>query len=134
MIRGTDLIRCYLLIVVFAGGCSSASHDDYLPSEDVGRQAIDTALSAWQAGMPMERIESETKVAVQAQDSDWKAGKKLTGFSIEKELPSTEGPKQFAVRLTFDGEAEPVDTVFYVVGRDPIWIFRDRDYKKTTGM
>jgi hypothetical protein len=114
-------------------GCGSASHEDYVPGADVGRQAVETALSAWQSGKPMTGIAGQGAAAVQAQDSDWKEGKKLASFSIENELPTTEGPKQFVVRLNFQGDARPVDTVYFVVGRDPIWVFRDRDYKKTMG-
>ncbi len=122
------------MLSLMAGGCGSATHEDYVPSENVGRKAIETALSAWQNGKSMGRIESQDAAAVEPQDLDWKAGKKLTAFSVEKQVPTTEGPKQFAVRLSFEGDTEPIDAVYYVVGRDPMWVFRDRDYKKTTGM
>jgi hypothetical protein len=123
------------MLVGFIVGCgSSASKEDYVPSADAGRQAIENALSAWQSGKPIGNIEGQGSSAVHPQDSDWKSGKKLASFSIEKEIPTTEGPKQFAVKLTYQGEPKPVDTVYYVVGRDPVWVFRDRDYKKTTGM
>ncbi|MCI0333961.1 MAG: hypothetical protein L0228_12140 [Planctomycetes bacterium] len=129
----SSIANCVVLSLM-AGGCGSASHEDYVPSESAGRQAVETALAAWQNGKTMQRIEGQDAAAVEPQDSDWKAGKKLTGFSVEKEVPTTQGPKQFAVRLSFQGDAEPIDTVYYVVGRDPMWVFRDRDYKKTTGM
>jgi hypothetical protein len=123
-----------LFALTLLAGCSSPSKEDYIPSQDVGKQAIETALTAWQVGKPMERIENPDGIAVQPQDTEWKNGKKLAGFSIGEELPSTDGPKQFAVRLTFQGSATPVDTVYFVVGRDPLWVFRDRDYQRTTGM
>jgi hypothetical protein len=115
-------------------GCGSNGHESYVPSEAAGRQALEAALSAWQSGKPMERVEVPGSAAAQPEDSDWKSGKKLASFSIVKELPTTDGPKQFAVRLTFQDNAKPVDAVYFVVGRDPLWIFRDRDYQKATGM
>ena len=82
----------------------------------------------------MALIEGHEGAAVQPQDFEWKSGKKLVGFSIGKELPSTEGPKQFAVQLKFQGEPKPVDTTYFVVGLDPLWVFRDRDYQRAAGM
>lgn len=131
--RPRNIFLAHCLLSGFIVGCSSsARHQDYVPSSDTGQQAVETALSAWQSGTPIARIDGAA--GVQLQDSDWKSGKKLASFSIEKEVPTTEGPKQFAVQLTYQGEAKPVDAVYYVVGRDPVWVFRDRDYKKTTGM
>jgi hypothetical protein len=130
----TKTANSSLFIVVLFVGCSSPSKEDYIPSENAGKQAIETALTAWQNGKPMERIENPDAFAVEPQDTEWKKGKKLIAFSIGEELPSGEGPKQFAVRLTFQGIAAPVDTVYFVVGRDPLWVFRDRDYQRTTGM
>jgi hypothetical protein len=123
-----------LFVFTLVAGCSSPSKEDYIPSENAGKQALEAALTAWQNGKPMERIENPDAVAVQPQDTEWQKGKKLISFSIGEELPSTDGPKQFAVRLTFQGSATPVDTVYFVVGRDPLWVFRDRDYQRATGM
>jgi hypothetical protein len=121
-------------ISLLAAGCSSSSTGDYVPSENASKQALETALTAWQTGKPMARIENPDAAAVQPQDTEWKNGRKLASFEIGEELPTTEGPKQFAVRLTFQGAAKPVDTVYFVVGRDPLWVFRDRDYQRATGM
>jgi hypothetical protein len=127
-------IACGVLVCLAAGGCSSATSEDYVPDENAGKRALETALTAWQKGEPMKRIESSDAAVVEPQDSEWKRGKKLASFSIGEELPTSDGPKQFSVRLTFQGEPKPVDTVYFVVGRDPLWVFRDRDYQRTTGM
>jgi hypothetical protein len=134
MCRTSIQIICGVLVCLAVGGCSSATSEDYVPDEDAGRQALETALTAWQTGQPMKRIERPEAAVVEPQDSEWKRGRKLASFSIGEELPTTEGPKQFAVRLTFQGEARPVDAVYFVAGRDPLWVFRDRDYQRTTGM
>jgi hypothetical protein len=127
-------VMAWCALVFGLTGCSSEGHESYVPSEAAGRQALEAALSAWQSGKPMERVDVPGSAAAQPEDSDWKGGKKLASFSVEKELPTTDGPKQFAVRLTFQGDPKPVDAVYFVVGRDPLWIFRDRDYQKATGM
>jgi hypothetical protein len=134
MNRMVKMFNWRVLLLVLLCGCGSAGQESYVPSESTGRQALESALAAWQSGKPMDRVEVAGGPAAQPQDSDWKSGKKLANFSVEKELPTTEGPKQFAVRLTFQGETKPVDAVYFVVGRDPLWVFRDRDYQKATGM
>jgi hypothetical protein len=121
------------LVFLVVVGCSAPTSEDYVPDEDAGKQALETALTAWQNGKPMGPIETPDAAVVQPQDSEWKSGKKLVGFSIGEERPTTDGPKQFAVQLTFQN-AKPVDTVYFVVGRDPLWVFRDRDYQRATGM
>jgi hypothetical protein len=123
-----------MLVCLVVVGCGSSSTNDYVPDDNAGKRAIETALSAWQNGQLMKRIESDGAAAVEPQDSEWKRGKTLASFSIGDEVPTTEGPKQFAVRLTFQGVAQPVDAVYFVVGRDPLWVFRDRDYQRATGM
>jgi hypothetical protein len=128
----TALAWCFCIGLMLSG-CGSSSHSAYVPSEEAGKHALEAALAAWQDGKRMERIENAGSAAIETQDADWKSGKKLASYSIQKELPTTEGPKQFSVRLTFQGDASPVDTVYFVVGRDPLWVFRDRDYKRATG-
>jgi hypothetical protein len=121
-------------ILACTAGCGSSGKEAYVPSENAGRQALETALTAWQGGKPMALISADDGAAVQPQDFEWKGGKKLIRFTIVKEVPSTEGAKQFAVQLTFQGVAKPVDAAYFVVGRDPLWVFRDRDYHRASAM
>jgi hypothetical protein len=134
MPRALQKIACCALIVWITSGCGSSDENAYLPDEEAGRQALETALSAWRDGKPMSLIQVPDSAAVQPQDSDWKSGKKLSSFSIVKEIPTTEGAKQFSVQLQFQGQPAAVETVYYVVGRDPLWVFRDRDYQRASGM
>ena len=133
-IFGAASIASCALIVLGAAGCSSTKSDAYVPNENAAKQALETALSAWQSGKPLARIEVAGGSAIQPQDSEWQKGKKLASSIIGDEVPTTEGPKQFAVQLKFQGEAKPVNAIYYVVGRDPLWVFRDRDYKSASGM
>jgi hypothetical protein len=134
MLLKTNRLVCGILACLVVAGCGSPSSEDYVPDDNAGKRALEAALTAWQNGKPMQRIEVDGGAAVQPQDSEWKSGKKLASFSIGDEVPTTEGPKQIAARLTFQGAAQPVDAVYFVVGRDPLWVFRDRDYQRTTGM
>jgi hypothetical protein len=134
MSKKLNTIVCCATVVWFANGCSSSNKNAYVPSEDAGKQALETALSAWKDGKSIGTIQLPGSAAVQPQDSDWKNGKKLLSFTIQNELPSAEGPRQFPVQLKFDGAPKAIDTVYFVVGRDPLWVFRDRDYQRAAGM
>ena len=122
---------CVLLLLCGAGGCGAQSHDRYVPRTTVAQNALETALSAWKNGEPYKEIKT-AKPAVQPFDARWQAGKKLEEFEILKELPA-EGPKQFLVRMKVEGDAEPREVIYHVVGIDPIHVFGDADYKKASG-
>jgi hypothetical protein len=127
-----------LCLVSFAAatGCAGKSADSFVPAADDAQASVERALAAWQAGAAAGRIEPQAsgQVPLQAVDSDWIAGKKLMAFEIVSELPHESGPRRFSVRLTLSGVTAPMEVIYYVVGQDPLWIFRDRDYMQTTTM
>jgi hypothetical protein len=121
--------------LVFHSGCSKTA-ESYVPASDQAQASVERALAAWQSGAAAGRIEPATagQVPLQAVDRDWMAGKKLAAYEIVSELPREAGPRRFSVRLTLHGAASPVEATYYVVGQNPLWIFRDRDYMQTTTM
>ena len=134
------LAACYRLLIAAGAvalwsGCGSKSAESYVPASDDARTSVERTLTAWQTGKTAGRIEPESSggVALQAVDFDWNAGKKLTTYEILSELPREEGPRRFNVRLTLGGAA-PIEVTYYVVGQDPVWVFRDRDYAQTMSM
>jgi hypothetical protein len=125
-----------LALTIAAGsGCGSRTSESYVPADNVARAGLERALSTWQSGGAAGRIEPATagQAALQAVDRDWTAGKKLASYEILSELPREEGPRKFSVRLTLAG-GQPIEVTYFVVGEDPVWIFRDRDYAQTMTM
>jgi len=116
-------------------GCGKTA-ESFVPASDRAQASVERALKAWQSGAAAGRIEpaASGQVPLQAVDSDWIAGKKLERFEIVGEMPRDAGPRRFTVRLTLTGVAAPIEAIYYVVGQDPLWIFRDRDYMQTTTM
>jgi hypothetical protein len=41
-----------------------------------------------------------------------------------------QGPKVFSVRLTMQKPAGELVVRYYVVGKSPLWVYREDDYKK----
>ena len=114
-------------------GCSKGGRDeDFTPPADNARKALDRALTYWQGGNPPGTIPG-TAPAVEVLDAKWKGGQKLKGYEVVREEPAeATGPRTFVVRLTTDKGAQEVK--YYVVGIDPLWVYRDEDYQKLSGM
>jgi hypothetical protein len=121
------------LLMVLCAGCTNKGYDKYIPSEDKARQALEAALNAWREGKKPGPVEG-APMPVQVVDSEWLNGKQLQSYEIVSEEPS-EGPRVFSVRLTLKRPPTQQATVrYYVVGKDPLWVYREADYKAPAGM
>jgi len=126
----------HFAILLLLVSCGQPAVQQYVPAVSVARSAVQVALEAWKSG----KLEAEAGsipggAKLQVLDRDWRSGKKLSSFEIVRELPGApSGPRQFRAKLTYDGEKAPVETTYHVVGIDPLLVFRDEDYRKTTGM
>jgi hypothetical protein len=124
------LLMCSM---VFFTGCSNTgTTEKFIPSEIQAREALEAALQAWVDGKRPGEIEG-APMPVQAADSQWQAGKKLVAFQIVDQEPN-EGPPLFSVCLTMQGNGQPMVVRYYVVGKDPLWVYREDDYKASKGM
>ena len=122
------LLLCGLLALA---GCSRGT-ERYIPSEQASRQALEAALTAWQNGRPPGEVAGGPP-AVRVVDSKWLAGQKISTFEILGE-DSKQGPTFFSVRLTPRGAGQEQVVRYVVVGRDPLWVYREDDYKTSAGM
>jgi len=123
--------------LLLSAGCSRSRNNvaDYTPSSEKAKQALETALNHWKDGNASGAVPGTTPV-VQAVDTKWKAGQKLQGFEIlGEDAPSTDGaaPRFFKVRLT-PTSGPPLEARYVVVGIDPLWVYREEDYKAMSGM
>jgi hypothetical protein len=121
------------LALLTAAGCSRGDAR-YTPSEDTARRALEAALDAWKGGQARPGPVEGTTPPVQVVDSRWRTGQRLAGYEVLGEEPSTGGPRVFSVRLTMQGKAPEATVRYYVVGKDPLWVFRDEDYQLPAGM
>jgi hypothetical protein len=124
------LALCSLLVV--CAGCSNRSYNQYIPSDDKARQALEASLNAWQDGKKPGPIDGAQQ-PVQAVDSRWQAGQILKSYEILSEEKS-EGPRVFSVRLTLQKPATQQTVRYIVLGKDPLWVYREDDYKAPAGM
>ncbi len=120
------------LLVLACLGCQDRSYSKYVPAEGQARQALESALGAWKSGKKFGPVEG-TSPTVQVVESRWQAGHKLRAFEVLGEEPS-DGPKVFSVRLSLQGREGQKVVRYVVLGKDPLWVYREDDYKAPAGM
>lgn len=127
----THRMACVLIISSMLLGCANRGTARYMPAASTARSALQTALSAWQSGEKHGPLTS-SKPEINVFDARWQAGKKLESFEILEAVTGQEQP-QFKVKMKLDGQPEETLT-YLIVGIDPLHIFRDADYRRTTGL
>jgi hypothetical protein len=132
------VLRAFGLAVALTGalatmwGCSrhGTKTQDFTPPGDKARQALEAALNHWQSGNPHGSVPGTTPT-VEVMDVKWRSGQKLKSYEILGEEPGTE-PRFFKVRLT-PAQGPQVDVRYAVVGIDPLWVYREEDFKALSG-
>jgi len=121
-----------ILLVAALSGCGGRATSDYKPSETSARDALTTALTAWKEGKTPDVAAQQGHRTMQFGDFDRAAGKRLKAYQILSDEPKQDGSAQaFRVWLELEGEAAK-EVEYFVVGLDPLWILRDRDYHQAS--
>lgn len=122
-----------LFVLVALAGCRGGKTESYVPSESTARDALTTALSAWRDGKPHGHLDGTPAVEVYV--TPWRDGQQLAAFEILGE-DEVSGHHRFTVKLTMRKPAGTKEVKFLVIGKDrgPIWVYREDDYQKDTGM
>lgn len=120
-----------LILPVAACGCGrDESPARYVPATNTARQAVEAALADWQEGKPPGEISRLTPIA-HVIDTHRKPGQTLKSFEILGESPA-EGLRCFAVVVKLDSPVAEERLRYYVLGIDPLWVFRQEDYDMIT--
>jgi hypothetical protein len=119
-----------------AAGCNGARA--YTPDSTSARRALDAALTAWKEGAKPDRLATATP-PVHALDFQWQAGRPLDDFSVTGEENADGAAKRFAVTLRLKSTrakkgADEVHARYVVVGREPVWVYREEDYARLLNM
>ncbi|MDR3634436.1 MAG: hypothetical protein P4L84_11575 [Isosphaeraceae bacterium] len=120
-------------ILAFVPGCGGSSRA-YTPNAASAREALDLALAAWQKGGKADQLATASP-QVHVVDSQWQAGKVLEGYEIiEEQAGAAETEKRYSVLLKLKKPEGEQRVEYIMVGREPLWIFRDDDYAKAGNM
>src|SRR5215471_1078914 len=118
-------------LLLAAAGCGRQGYERYIPADAAARKALETVLTNLQQGQPPDA--GTTAPVIKLVDSHWKAGQQLTKYEITKE-ESVEGHTVFSVRLVLKGAKGEQVVRYVVVGRDPLWVYREEDFHSAPGM
>jgi hypothetical protein len=124
----------HAFLAVCALGCGRrAGNERFVPSEATSRRAVGAALAAWKAGEPADRTIrlSEPTLNLEVADTARRPGQRLVDYEILGEV-SAEGPRCLAVRLKLEEPTEELEVLYYLVGIDPLFVFRQEDYELLT--
>lgn len=110
-------------------GCGGQMSDNrYIPSEATAQQALTAVLGTWKGGCADQSLElADPPVRLQVADTHRRPGQRLRDFEILGEI-SADGPRSYLVRLALENPSAVEETRYYLVGIDPLWVFRDKDY------
>jgi hypothetical protein len=124
------MAACVLLLVVsVAVGCGREAADDerYVPPSERAQRALRHVLEAWRSGEQPGLRTLEGGEEVYVVDSQWQQGRRLRAFELLGEAPG-DGPRTLAARLELEGPRQEAIVRYYLVGIQPLWIFRQEDY------
>lgn len=110
-------------------GCGPGKDARVTPTA-TARQSLEAALNAWQNGQAAGKIEA-TSPPVQVADSVWLKGRKLQSYEILSEDTEADGLRWFSVRLNLDKPGGSEVVRYVVMGRSPVWVYRQEDYKRS---
>jgi hypothetical protein len=122
-----------LALALAANGCGRADVEDYVPADELARSALAAALDGWQRERQAAPVEGLAK-PVELQDAAQRAGRKLKSYEIVGPSPGGDQNRRFKVLLSFEGEPSPSEAIYVIVGKDPLWVFNERDFEKAGGM
>lgn len=133
-ISGLRWFVCSVTLLTL-GGCQGGGNvKDYIPPDQLARTALTTALDGWKSGRTSGLIAGGTQT-VELQDYVQREGRKLSAYEIVGPAAPPPGDENlhYTVKLTFEGATAPEEFVYVVQGKDPLWVYNEKDYKQLSG-
>ncbi|HQU47215.1 MAG: hypothetical protein B7Z73_14755 [Planctomycetia bacterium 21-64-5] len=131
MTRRWSIVEWALAALLLPGvaACGRPSgYERYVPSAERAHEALDQVLAAWKSGETVESLTLKSApITVRVADSTRRPGQRLVAYDLLGEV-SGEGPRTFVVRLKLDDPSDEQEVRYYLVGIDPLWVFRQEDY------
>lgn len=128
-----------MLLLIVVSGCNDPTHggvgpEAFVPTPELARSALSASLQSWRDGRPRGPVSVNApalalRVTVEVSDSYRSPDRPLQAFEILGPV-GTSDVRAFAVRLSFDNPREEQVVRYLVVGKNPLWVFRQEDYER----
>lgn len=126
-----SLLVLTLLLDVIAG-CRGGSRAIELapPESATAKQVLADSLEMWKQGHRQSGVMTGIKPKIGIVDST-RGERGLKSFEIIGPLTLFGKARPFAVRLELENPPETTVVRYFVLGNDPLWIYRDEDFERT---
>jgi hypothetical protein len=119
------IARVLVCLLAAIGGCGSQpkpveGYERFIPEPAIARRTLAAMLDEWRDG--------RDPTTVNVVDKHRLPGQRLVRHEILGEV-ATDGARGFAVRLTLENPNEEPVVRYFVIGVDPIWVFRQEDFE-----
>lgn len=123
-----------VFFLVIAGCGPGAVKTNFVPPTETAQAALAGALDAWKNGQAKSTINAGDQT-VELADST-KQQRKPSSYQIVGPAPAVaDDPNpRFTVKLKFEGSSNEEEATYIVVGKKPIWVFSETDYRQFGGM
>jgi hypothetical protein len=122
----------WLVVASLAAGCGGAPAgppDFEAPGLEPSKAALATSLDAWKADRRETGVLIGSKPAIGVVDAA-RADRPLLDYEIVGPLMVAGKVRPFAVQLVLGDPREAVAARYVVMGRDPLWVFREEDFER----
>lgn len=119
------------IVLAMCAGCAKTDDPSLplpVPALEPSRNALKVALDAWKSGRRIAGPPIGANPAVGVVDT-LQAERPLRDYKILGAMGTLAEAQPFAVELHLDNPPEQVTTRYMVLGKDPLWVFRQEDYE-----
>jgi hypothetical protein len=123
---------CWLMVAALAAGCGDARQGAVeIPPPDIetSKAALISSLDAWKADRQTSGVLMGSKPSIGVVDAT-RSERPLLAYEVIGPLMVVEKARPFAVRLVLGAPRETVTTRYLVLGKDPLWVFRQEDFER----
>ena len=117
-----------MLACACGGPSPEADSAVVMPTPDVARAALSTVLNAWRDGTLAGPIKTPS-ATLELIDTERKPNRPLRSFEILGAI-EIDRFRAFQVKLRVDNPDEDQVVRYLVVGKDPLWVFRQEDFDR----
>ena len=132
----TKRFRClalgWLVVASVVAGCGDSNHGSTElgpPDLESSKAALVKSLDAWKADQRGSGVIIGSKPSIGIVDA-MRTERSLLGYEVVGPLMVVEKGRPFAVRLNLDAPRETIAARYVVIGRDPLWVFRQEDFDR----
>ena len=133
---GREQYRCLalgsLVAAFMAIGCGHSKRESVElgpPDLKSSRSALVASLDAWKADQRSSGVIIGSAPSIGIVDA-MRTERRLLDYEVVGPLMVVEKGRPFAVRLILDAPRETVAARYIVLGRDPLWVFRQEDFER----